>query len=125
MLNWYVLEQLQHARSQNLAREAERQRHIHLALASRQPRRWQGPRRFGRVLIWVGGRLVTWGSRLQAAGIDSLPPVTLARSIPSPTPAPWPDGSLSNGRAQNGRRFHRNRAGDTERIEDNWRVPWN
>lgn len=116
MLHWHMLEQLQQARAQDLAREVERQRRIHLALASRQPRTRQGPQRFGRVLIWLGGRLMTLGARLQAEGAASVPSVPRTLSAPSPITAPWPNGSLFNGTSQNGRRVDRNRADDTEQT---------
>ena len=116
MLNWHMLEQLQQARAQDLACEMERQRRIHLALASRPPRARRGPQRFGRVLIWLGGRLMTWGSRLQAQGAASVPSVPRKMAAPSPITAPWPNGSLFNGTSQDGRRAHRNRADDPEQT---------
>ncbi len=108
MLNWYMQEYLQQARQQALMREVEQQRRVRLALVSHQSYTKRGPHTLGRALIWLGGRLVTWGSRLQSHGSNSAPSATFIAHFQSPALAPWRDGYLSNGASHTRHRFHRN-----------------
>ncbi len=62
MMNWNILETLQHAREQALVREVHQRQGIREALAGQQSDR------LDRVLVWLGGQFLRMGKFLQARG---------------------------------------------------------
>ena len=61
MSDWHKLELNHSEHAKDLLREVERQQWVRLALAQRDHKRHL----FGRMLLWLGDRLVAWGQLLQ------------------------------------------------------------